>query len=117
LSLKREFVLKKRKCFLEAYAKGKRYNGLFVVIYFLPGKEKKLFGFTVSKKIGKAVKRNKVKRLLKELVRVNFNFFPENCWYVLNAKKSIRKAGYFDLEKDIKDFLKWLNEKSGHCFN
>ncbi|BBB33486.1 ribonuclease P protein component [Thermotomaculum hydrothermale] len=77
----------------------------------MPGKDSKLFGFTVSKKIGKAVKRNKIKRQLREVVRLYLNSFPENCFYVINTKKSSKEADFQGFLEDITLFLKWINEK------
>jgi len=112
LSLKKDLRLKKRAQFLNVYSKGKRFNAQYLVIYFLSGKEDKLFGFTVSRKIGKAVKRNRIKRLLREIVRVNVDSFPDGVWYVFNTKKIAKNAEFKDFESDIKKFLNWLNEKN-----
>ena len=35
----------------------------------------KRFGFVASKKTGNAVKRNRIKRLFREVVRINYNKF------------------------------------------
>ena len=47
-------------------------------------------GFTATKKIGNAVKRNKAKRLMRELARkVLIKYGKINSYYVLIAKNSI----------------------------
>ena len=58
------------------------------------------FGFVVSKKISKrAVDRNRVKRLLSEMVRRNLEIFPNGFRGIFLVKKMINNET--DIEKDI----------------
>lgn len=62
--------LKKRSEFQRAYHKGKKYWNQYFVIYVLNTDFNLLrFGITVSKKVGKSVQRNRVKRLIRESFR------------------------------------------------
>ena len=72
-------TLKKEKEFSKVYQKGQKKHTKYVIIIFLNNNlNEKRFGFVASKKTGNAVKRNRIKRLFREVVRLNYNKFKEN---------------------------------------
>lgn len=63
--------LKKRWEFQRAYQKGSKYWNRYFVIYVLHTRSDRVrLGITVSKKVGKSVQRNRVKRLIRESFRM-----------------------------------------------
>lgn len=75
------------------------------------------FGFSVSKKTGKAVVRNRVKRVLKEICRLNTGWFWEDCDYIIIPRKDASKKNYHELKEDLLRLSKKILEKksSGGC--
>ncbi len=68
------------------------------------------FGFTITKKIGSAIVRNKIKRRLKsiirELLKCKDKYFDLSFNYILICKKEIVKVSYNDLKNELIDKFK-----------
>ena len=65
-------------------------------------------GYIATKKIGKAVKRNKAKRIMKELAKKILIKGKINSYFVLIAKPSLLKTPFEELVKELEDKI---NEK------
>jgi ribonuclease P protein component len=100
--LTRLIVIKKNSEFQTIFDQGHSIYGRYLVVYFLQTNLNKLrFGFCVGKKIGNAVTRNRIKRLLREAVRqVNFRRIA-GYDLLLVARHSILKANLIEIIKDI----------------
>jgi len=102
LSLPKRKRLRKREDFLEAYARGEKIQGCHLVFYVLPNNLPcNQLGLTVSRKIGSAVVRNRVKRKLRAIFRINDEVITVGCNIIMNAKRSAAKASFDELEKDF----------------
>jgi len=97
-SLKAGERLRGRKEFDELFQKGKRLTGKFVVIYYLPNNKRKV-GFTVSKHYRRAVDRNRIKRLLREVYRQNKTLFRGR--FIFFAKYSKPLPQYSQILADV----------------
>jgi ribonuclease P protein component len=80
--------------FQYVYRNGKRYEGVFITAFVIENQElNHRLGVTASKKaLGKAVQRNRAKRLLRETFRLNETFLRElarNYDWVLNARPAV----------------------------
>ncbi len=60
-------------------------------------------GYTASKKIGNAVKRNKAKRIMRELARKIIINGKKNSYYVLIAKPSLLNEKFSNLLIELKE--------------
>ena len=68
-----------------------------------------LFGFTATKRIGNAVKRNRAKRrmraLISSLLKEDKILFKKKYSYVLIAKQTILKSSFYELYNQLKESL------------
>ena len=92
-------TLKKNYEFHRLYRKGKTAATPFLVLYAKgsrrPGNR---VGFTVSTKLGKAVKRNRVRRRLREIYRLNEQRIVRGTDLVVVARGRAVTATYRQLE-------------------
>jgi len=98
--LQRNYRLQKKAGFQTVFAQGKSYASRHVVIYLLKGRPSK-YGFIASKKVGNAIKRNRAKRLLREVVRLNLDDIQYDCQMILIARNGINDTSLREVEKSI----------------
>ena len=93
-------TLKKNSDFRRLYAKGKSAVTPYLVVYTRPNRlgENRL-GYTVSVKLGHAVVRNRVRRRLREIVRLNSPKLKSGWDIVVVARSRCVDAEYRRLEK------------------
>ena len=96
--------MKTHKEFQYIYRKGTNQHSSSVVLFFLPKNGICKVGFTATKKIGNAVKRNRAKRRL----RSHFNEYSNSLkdgTYIFVAKQSIIDIEHLNLQKDFKKII------------
>jgi len=102
--VKGEKYLTKPEQFALVYNKGSSWRSSLVVLKVLPNElDISRYGFSVSRRVGKAVVRNRVKRLLREILRQA----PLQSGYdiIIIARPAAASAGYASLEKSVNDLL------------
>lgn len=99
--LRRERLLKRRE-FLGAYASGEKVHSSTLVVYVCKNRHScHRLGLTVSRKIGNAVTRNRIKRRLRELFRIRKNEIPGSLDIVINVKRLSATASFQALGRDF----------------
>ncbi len=111
----KEERLRKRREFLGAYERGDKVQSEYFVLYILEnGRPYHRLGVTVSRKIGSAVVRNRIKRRLREIFRANKQAISPHCDFAVNAKRAAARARNQQIQEDIlKAILRW-RQKAPH---
>ena len=108
--MRREYSIKESKDFRRVYRHGKSKVDNNLVVYVLKSNNKNSrIGFSVSKKVGNAVKRNKIKRRLREIFRNNLLYLKKTVDIVVVARKGAAEADYHTLKSSFLGHLERLN--------
>ena len=102
------FTIKKRATFVHIRDNGVMIRGTNINIQKLIDQDldnKIGVGYTATKKIGNAVKRNKAKRIMRELAKKILIKCKTNTYYVLIAKKSILEIKFKDLLEELEKII------------
>ncbi len=96
-------VLTKNKEFHRVYSKGKYAASTTLVVNYINNRlDYTRIGITASKKVGNAVKRNRMRRLIKENIRQLFYKLPKGIDLVLVARKSDSQATFDTVGKEMR---------------
>ena len=106
--LKRINRLKKRYQFNYVYKSGEHFSGEHMVLYVASSKTKNIkVGLAVTKKVGHAVVRNKVRRRLREIIKTQVPNLKQNNNIIVVARDNITEASF---EKLSNEFLKLIKK-------
>lgn len=105
MSLLRESLRKKRD-FDELYSKGRKYvSGLVVLRVVHKDDDKIRLGLAVSKKVGKAVVRNRVKRVFREIFYLEAGKILPGTDLLLIARKGVEAAAFHEILSAVKELF------------
>ena len=107
--------LRKNHEFKRLYNRGKSEASKCAAVYCKQnGKSENRLGITVSSKIGGAVVRNRVRRRLKEIYRLNEEKFSAGHDIVIVARTRCRFAGFNEIESSVLSLFKKLKIMGWH---
>jgi ribonuclease P protein component len=91
----------KRADFVRVQGVGRRFKGRLVVLLVDPRQGPARVGYTVSRRVGNAVQRNKVRRRLKEIVRLHATQLRDGYAHVLIAFPTAATVDYATLQAEV----------------
>ena len=98
------FTLKQNSDFRRLYAKGRSNANRFLALYCRRnGRGVNRMGYTVSAKLGGAVVRNRVRRRLREIARLNMPALKTGWDIVVVARTRAVDASYAELERAYRE--------------
>ena len=105
--MKNELVIKKSSEFDTIIHHGlQRKNSYFILCYSKSTQKESRFGITLSKKFGNAVKRNRYKRIIREIVRNNIMLFNKEYDYIIIIRKKCDDSNYKIMKENLINLIK-----------
>lgn len=111
-AMKKKYLIKKNKEYRKIYQRGSSLANRYLVVFCLRNSlNYSRLGFSIGKKIGKAHIRNKIRRRLKEICRLNSQWFKNGNDYIFIARKGIENIPYFKLVENVENLAYRINKK------
>ena len=99
-SFRKENRIKSKNAFQIVYKTGRSVVDSMSVMYVLPNEEKNIkIGFAVGKKMGSAVTRNRVKRLMREVFRHRKAEIKDSVQIIWVARKKLVEADIYTYDR------------------
>jgi ribonuclease P protein component len=117
----RSMRLLRRSDFERVYKTGRRHFSASMTLFFLPRQEQATaktlpapglrIGFTVGRALGNAVQRNRMKRRLREVVRLSRPPVAMPADVVINPKKSLLTADFQSVRDEVERAFEVIEQK------
>jgi ribonuclease P protein component len=99
--------LRKNTQFKRVYNEGKYFVEKFVVLYLAKNEDNiSRVGYSVGKKVGNSVIRNRVKRRMREIIRKEGIYFKNGLDLIFMARASSSDASFSEIKQNIDSLIK-----------
>ena len=105
-TLKKSQIVRRHSEFQAVYIHGKSLANRFIVIYLAPTDSDFKVGFAAGKKLGNAVTRNRIKRILREAFRLNQHRIDFHGKILIVGRKSLIEKKSTDVAHALIDIFK-----------
>lgn len=105
--MKRFETIKSHEEFNKIINSSKYLKNRYFTLYITKRKENHVrFGLAISKKVGNAVLRNKLKRKVRALIDLNKDIFPNEYDYIIMIRKDCEKLSFQELNLKLQELIK-----------
>jgi ribonuclease P protein component len=102
--------------FQRVYKSGKRHFSGWMTVFYQPRTDASpsgpRIGITVSKAIGGAVQRNRIKRRMRETIRLHLAHLTAGVDVVFNPKKQVLDGDFTQVEQEVKRALEVIQKNA-----
>lgn len=107
-AMKKAYRVKKNNEFQEVFKKGKSFANRQFVVYSLKKPDQSHFrvGISVSKKLGNAVMRNRIKRYIRQAFHELEKDLEDDYDYIVIARKPTAEMNFFEIKSSLIHVLK-----------
>lgn len=107
MTITKTYRLRKNKEFSKVYKVGKSFANWALVVYLREnGLSYNRLGISVSKKVGKSVVRNRLRRLIKENYRNYIDEIKTGYDIIFIVRIASKDANFYDMKKGMEKLLK-----------
>ena len=105
--MQQSYRLRKNRDFQRVYRRGKSVGSHLMALAWsrAPGGSLKI-GFSVSKKIGNAVTRNRVRRRMREAVRMRIPYLHHGYYLIFIARHAVAEADFHAIDASVDKLLR-----------
>lgn len=103
-SFPKAFRILRRSDFRKVYDQGTRFSCPFFAAFCFKQVDQEngpKVGFTVTKALGKAVIRNRMKRRLREAVRLQLGGLPPSWMIVMNGRRALLEGEFSAIQREV----------------
>ncbi len=108
--------LLKHAAFEKVYAEGRRIFSTNITVFYLrrdsDAERHPRIGFTVSRALGEAVQRNRIRRRLREAVRMNLPALTAAVDVVINPKRTTERTDFRQLVSEVERAFAQIEKKA-----